>query len=72
MPRYVTRSSWFIPDDHLIGNSITVHEETREPVDTGLVDHTGQSIYREPDHHPLGFDTRIIRNKATKPKGSRK
>jgi hypothetical protein len=35
--------------------TVTVHEDEREPVDTGLVNAEGWPLYRQPERWPLGF-----------------
>ena len=58
-PKYVTRAvraieagdDWWTDDHRTI--SVSVGDDT--PVDTGLVDGQGNSIYRVPSRRPIGF-----------------
>jgi len=35
--------------------TLTVIEDDRQPVDTGLLNADGWPLYRQPEHWPLGF-----------------
>lgn len=59
MPRYVTRdappAAYYDDETPLLGSTITVYAEEREPVRTGLVDQHGTPIFRVPERIPFGF-----------------
>lgn len=55
---YVSRPSSELDLDRTIRETITVIEEDRDPIDTGLFDHTGGRIYRIRDTVPMGYRPR--------------
>jgi hypothetical protein len=59
MSRYVTRAVWaYDLDDEVHMHEALVTEQERGPVKTGLLDASGQPLYRMPDALPIGFDLR--------------
>ena len=66
MPRYVTRSDYYMDDHQMLSlGSITVHED-RDPVPTGLLDSHGDPIYRAPESVRCGFVGDAVKVKARK------
>ena len=57
MSRYVTKADSWYAEYHtgFTPPSIQVQEQDRSPVDTGLLNHRGEKIYRMPDAVPFGF-----------------
>jgi hypothetical protein len=58
MTRYVTKSarwSYALDDDVLLPETMTVIEEDAGPKYTGLLDASGNPIYRVPDDKVFGF-----------------
>lgn len=55
-PRRVSRPrADFDDDEFAMGASITVHEEEVYPEETGLIDPTGNQIYRITEKLQMGF-----------------
>ena len=51
--------SWDLePEDERQSIAITVHEPERNPVDTGILDQHGTTIYRVDEPEPIGFRSR--------------
>ena len=46
--------------DDIYSPSITVHESSNEPIDTGLLSAAGQKLYRVVEREPIGFRPRRI------------
>lgn len=53
--KYVTRPKQTAGEDEPLYTHITVIEEERAPIPTGLLNHLGDEIYRERDTVPFGF-----------------
>lgn len=51
--RYQARPIAAYWNEKILPQSMTVHAEGAEPINTGLVDHRGHPIYRMPE--PVGF-----------------
>lgn len=44
---------WWTPDPPL---TVTVYEDSSEPIDTGLLNADGTTLYRSVKRAPIGFD----------------
>lgn len=54
------------------GQTMTVHEDEKSPQDSGLLDQNGNSLFRNPKQHRIGFALQPVSMAKKKGKGGRK
>jgi hypothetical protein len=63
MVRYVVRpAAWTVETDYPVMErpNITVYEPVDDPIDTGILNASGQKLYRIVEREPIGFRPRRI------------